>query len=158
MSNWWGTRRATSKRLQFEVKAMQRAFGNTFHLELPQKGKYRGRICWVGSVEINLDTPANPRSHLLRIVHPRDYPASPPEAYCEVPKIKSKFHQFLDGELCLFQRRDGISHGWNPGRSTGATIVGWAIQWLYAYYTWKATGVWPGLEESVPKDFRRKNV
>ena len=149
MTNWWGTERVASKRLRFEVKAMQKAFGDTFRLNLPKSGKYKGQICWLGNVEINLKTKANPRFHRLRIVYPEKYPNAPPEAYCEKPIIRSKIHQFMDGELCLFQRRDGKSHGWNPSRSTGVTIAGWAVEWLYAYYTWRETGDWPGLEESV---------
>ena len=47
MSNWWGTKRATSMRLQFEVKAMRRAFGNTFRLDMPSSGKHKDRICWL---------------------------------------------------------------------------------------------------------------
>ncbi|MCC6800347.1 MAG: hypothetical protein IT325_09525, partial [Anaerolineae bacterium] len=45
-----------------------------------------------------------------------------------------------------------------PSTSTAVTVAGWAIQWLYAYYTWRATGLWPGVEERMPpvKDDRRR--
>lgn len=154
---WWGTKDVTTRRLQLEAQAMRKAFGDTFQLELSNRGKHKGKICWVGEVVINLDTPENPREHLLRIVHPTDYPASAPEAYCDRPQIRSKVHQYIDGELCLYQQRDGVSHGWNPSRSTVVTIAGWAIQWLYAYYTWLATDRWPGQEESVlPKNLEKR--
>lgn len=151
---------------------MSAAFEQTFRLDLPKRGKFKGKICWLGRVQINMKTAENPGAHLLRIVYPDKYPTAVPEAYCEKPIIEMtkdiremdrkfpkhkphKLHQYFDGELCLFQKRDGVSHGWNPSRSTGATIAGWAIQWLYAYYTWRATGDWPGLEESVSAGRRK---
>ncbi len=155
MTVWWGTPKATSQRLQFEFKVMRRVFGNTFQLDRPNSGRYKGKICWVGDVDINIAVSENPGKHTLRVVYPDDYPNKPPEAYCERPKIRSKVHQYLDGELCLFNRNDGASHGWNPSKSTGVTIVGWAIQWFYAYYSWKATGDWPGLEETVPRRLKK---
>jgi len=29
------------------------------------------------------------------------------------------------------------------------TVAAWGVQWLYAYYTWRAIGTWPGIEERV---------
>ena len=67
------------------------------------------------------------------------------------PYIYSPKHQFEDGQLCLFNPKDGTTYGWNPSRSTAVTVAGWAIQWLYAFYTWQALKVWPGEEEQVRK-------
>ena len=50
---------------------------------------------------------------------------------------------------CLFNPKDGEQYGWNPSRSTAVTVAAWAVQWLYAYYTWRSTGQWPGIEERV---------
>lgn len=146
MAKWWGTRNAVSPRLRLEVEAMQAAFRHTFELKVPNWDP----LYWQGMVEINLlGIPR--REHVLKIVYPHEYPNRPPEAYLLDPRIYSDKHQFEDGQLCLFNPKDGTTYGWNPARSTAVTVAGWAIQWLYAYYTWKITGEWPGLEERVRK-------
>ncbi len=144
MSAWWGTRNNVDPRLRLEVEAMRAAFDNTFKLIVPQFGP----LYWEGTVELNL---ANLRSpdHTLKIVYPADYPNRPAEAYVQKPRIYSEKHQYEDGQLCLFNPKDGERYGWNPSRSTAVTVAGWAIQWLYAYYTWRSTGAWPGIEERV---------
>ncbi len=150
---WWGTRQNVSERLRLEVEMMRAAFADTFRLVVPKRGK---ELYWIGDVELNLqDIPE--RIHTLKIVYPQDYPNRAAEAYVVQPKIYSEKHQFEDGQLCLFNPRDGIQYGWNPATSTAVTIAAWAIQWLYAYYTWRATGHWPGREESArpTKDRRR---
>jgi hypothetical protein len=144
MSSWWGTRSNVSPRLRLEVEAMRATFGSTFKLVVPQIGL----LYWEGNVELNL---ASLRSseHILKILYPADYPHRPAEAYILKPKIYSEKHQYEDGQLCLFNPKDGEQYGWNPSKSTAVTVTAWAIQWLYAYYTWRATGEWPGIEERV---------
>ena len=154
MVAWWGTARETSKLLQFEVEVMKRAYGDTFQLKLigweDRTGKKERRISWLGTVYINLDVPGNPREHVLQIVYPPRYPKVAPEAYPVEPIIEpipgAKNHVYPSGELCLYDPRKQNREGWNPSNSTGVTIAGWAIQWYYAYYTWKASGIWPGEE------------
>jgi len=123
---------------------MRAAFENTFKLVVPPQGL----LYWEGWVEINLAQLRTPH-HRLKIVYPADYPNRPAEAYVQEPRIYSEKHQYEDGQLCLFNPKDGEHYGWNPSRSTAVTVAGWAIQWLYAYYTWRATKVWPGIEERV---------
>jgi ubiquitin-protein ligase len=144
MPEWWGTRNNVSTRLRMEVELMRAAFGNTFKLVVPPYGL----LYWEGEVEVNLSTLQNPW-HRLKILYPREYPNRPAEAYVLKPRIYSEKHQYEDGQLCLFNPKDGTQYGWNPSNSTAVTVTGWAIQWLYAYYTWRATGEWPGLEERV---------
>ncbi|MBC6935669.1 MAG: hypothetical protein DWB42_07485 [Chloroflexi bacterium] len=144
MTAWWGSRNNVSPRLRLEVEAMRAAFGNTFKLAVPQFGL----LYWEGIVEINLAT-LEVRDHRLKIVYPAEYPNRPAEAYVLKPRIYSEKHQYEDGQLCLFNPKDGERYGWNPSRSTAVTVAGWAVQWLYAYYTWRATGEWPGIEERV---------
>lgn len=141
---WWGTRNNVSTRLHLEVEAMRATFGDTFRLIVPR----RGNLYWVGTVEINM-TNAKVREHQLKIEYPADYPTRPPEAYVIKPHVYSPKHQFEDGQLCLFNPKDGKTYGWNPGRSTAVTVTGWAINWLYAFYTWKVTKAWPGKEERI---------
>jgi hypothetical protein len=144
MSAWWGTRKDVSPRLRLEVEAMRAAFDTTFKLTVPQFDP----VFWEGTVELNLASLRSPE-HTLKIVYPNDYPHRPAEAYVLKPRIYSQKHQYEDGQLCLFNPKDGESYGWNPSRSTAVTVAGWAIQWLYAYYTWRATSEWPGIEERV---------
>lgn len=147
MAEWWGTRENVSPRLRLEVGAMRATFGDTFQLNISRQGV----LYWVGEVEINM-TGVPQREHVLKIVYPREYPIRPPEAYVIEPRnFYSPKHQFEDGQLCLFNPKDGTSYGWNPAKSTAATVAGWAIEWLYAYYTWRQTRIWPGVEEKVRK-------
>lgn len=147
MTEWWGTRENVSARLRLEVEAMRVTFGTTFKLIVP---KY-GLLYWEGAVEINLAR-LREREHMVKILYPGDYPNRPAEAYILRPKIYSPKHQYEDGQLCLFNPKDGENYGWNPSRSTAVTVAAWAIQWIYAYYTWRATGEWPGVEERVNPD------
>ncbi len=141
---WWGTRNQVSARLRLEVEMMRATFADTFRLVVPQ----RGDLYWIGDVEINLRGIPE-RLHTLKIVYIEGYPNRPAEAYVLKPVVYSEKHQFEDGQLCLFNPKDGITYGWNPSTSTAVTVAGWAIQWLYAYYTWRATGTWPGVEEAL---------
>ncbi|MDX2162123.1 MAG: hypothetical protein SF162_12415 [bacterium] len=148
MAAWWGTRSQVTLRLRQEFEAMRLTFGDTFRLNTPRNE--RELMTWVGTVEINLSTllPTQ-REHQIKIVYPHDYPNRPAEAYVLSPQIYSRKHQYEDGQLCLFNPKDGEYYGWNPSTSTAVTVAAWAIQWLYAYYTYGHTGVWPGIEERV---------
>jgi ubiquitin-protein ligase len=130
--------------MKLEADAMRTAFGSTFRLNRTRDGL----LYWEGAVEVNLAGLAQ-REHILKILYPASYPERPAEAYCIRPEIYSEKHQYRDGQLCLFNPRDGVRYGWNPATSLAVTVAGWAIQWLYAYYTWRATGSWPGVEERV---------
>jgi ubiquitin-protein ligase len=142
--SWWGTRDNVSTRLRLEVEAMRATFNDTFRLVVPRQGP----LYWEGTVDVNLAR-IKQQDHILKILYPTDYPSRPAEAYVLSPYIYSEKHQYEDGQLCLFNPKDGEQYGWNPARSTAVTVTAWAIQWLYAYYTWRATGDWPGLEERV---------
>lgn len=141
---WWGTRTNVSPRLRLEVEAMRTTFGDTFKLVVPESEP----LYWQGLVEVNL-AGINQQEHLLKILYPKDYPNRPAEAYVLKPRLYSEKHQYEDGQLCLFNPKDGEQYGWNPARSTAVTVTAWAIQWIYAYYTWRKTGDWPGIEERV---------
>lgn len=153
MSDWWGTRSNVSPRLRLEVELMRATYADTFKLNVPRQEN----LYWQGDVEINLRG-LKQRHHTLKIVYPKVYPNHPPEAYVVAPHIYSEKHQFEDGQLCLFNPIDGKDYGWNPASSTAITVVSWAIQWIYAFYTWKATNVWPGVEERVdnPRAFGQR--
>jgi ubiquitin-protein ligase len=145
MSAWWGTRTSVSPRLRLEVEAMRATFGDTFKLTVPHNND---PLYWLGTVTLNLST-LREQTHSIKILYPPDYPSRPAEAYVLSPNIYSEKHQYEDGQLCLFNPKDGERYGWNPARSTAVTVAAWAVQWLYAYYTWRHTGTWPGIEERV---------
>lgn len=142
---WWGSETEVSPRLRLEVELMQATFEDTFRLE---RDKYR--LYWLGNVHINLQGLPQ-KNHVLKIAYPEKYPNSAPEAFVVSPQIYSPKHQFEDGQLCLFNPKDGITYGWNPSTSTAITVVGWAIEWLYTFYTWRATGQWLGKEEHIDR-------
>ena len=142
--SWWGTKDRVSDRLRLEVEMMRATFADTFRLVVPRSGD----LYWLGDVEINLHGIPQ-RLHTVKIIYVEGYPNRPAEAYVVDPDIYSEKHQFEDGQLCLFNPKDGVNYGWNPSTSTAVTVAGWAIQWLYAYYTWRATGKWPGVEEQL---------
>jgi ubiquitin-protein ligase len=150
MAAWWGTRSNVSQRLRLEVEAMRAAFGETFRLVVPKWDP----LYWEGIVEINMRGIPQ-RVHTLKIMYPHEYPQRPPEAYVPSPHIYSEKHQFEDGQLCLYNPKDGSTYGWNPSRSTAVTVAGWAIEWIYAYYTWRMTGEWPGIEERISRPLSR---
>ncbi|MBN1201466.1 MAG: hypothetical protein JXJ20_06385 [Anaerolineae bacterium] len=150
-TDWWGSSRQVSNRLRLEVELMRATFADTFRLVVPK----RGLLYWMGDVEINLRGIPE-QIHSLKIIYPDDYPNRPAEAYVLNPLVYSEKHQYEDGQLCLFNPKDGVAYGWNPGKSTAVTVAGWAIQWLYAYYTWRATGTWPGVEERMPPSKRNQ--
>lgn len=151
MPAWWGTRANVSPRLRLEVEAMRATFADTFRLHVPESGK----LYWQGAVDINM-AGVKPREHVLKVVYPDNYPSVPAEAYVVKPYITSDKHQYVDGQLCLFNPRDGEQYGWNPSKSTAVTVAAWAIQWLYAYYTFRATAQWPGVEERINNDLPDK--
>jgi ubiquitin-protein ligase len=144
MADWWGSRNNVSPRLRLEVELMRATYADTYKLNVPRKGL----LFWQGVVEVNMKG-LKRRDHVMKIVYPAVYPNRPPEAYIVEPYIYSEKHQFEDGQLCLFNPKDGVTYGWNPSTSTAVTVASWAIQWLYAFYTWKATGSWPGKEETI---------
>ena len=148
MSNWWGSKQEVSPRLVMEVEAMKVAFGSTFKLVVPPFG---GLLYWQGTVMVNLTVLQN-SEHTIKVLYPKEYPNRPAEAYCVRPRIYSEKHQYEDGQMCLFNPKDGEQYGWNPSKSTAVTVTGWAVQWLYAYYTWRTTGEWPGIEERIRPD------
>src|SRR5580765_6947818 len=126
-----------------EYRAMQVAFEVTFKLVVPDWGP----IWWKGTISLNLSGIPQ-RKHTLKIWYPSKFPNSPPEVFILKPTIVSDKYQYPTGQLSLFNPRDGVEYGWNPIRSTAAGVTAWGIQWLYAYYTWVAIGIWPAPSRS----------
>ena len=127
---WWGTRTRVSARLQLEVAVMRDTFPDTFRLNVPTQGE----LYWEGVVELNLSSIPQRRT-CCTLSTRRGIRTGRRKRMCASRRLSALKHQFKDGQLCLFNPRDGERYGWNPGRSTAVTVAGWAVQWLYAYYT-----------------------
>lgn len=155
---WWGTAEKVSPRFIKEVGFMREKFGSRFTLHIPRPGS-PGTLYWEGRVEVAMTELApDRRPHTLHIVYPENYPNSAARACCVDPLIQYANHMLAPiggehgqaGTFCLFNPTEGVNHGWNPSRSTALTVTLWAIQWLYAYYTWTFNNLWPGDEHYVP--------
>ena len=136
--SWYGDTEFIALRLQGEQMAMQHFFKGAFTLTTPEQGSW----FWQGILTLNMKGIDHPE-HTLKIVYPDYFPALPPTAYVINPPIQPSPYQYRDGSLGLFNPHDGVEQGWNPAKSTAATIAIWSTEWLYAYYTWKITGTWP---------------
>jgi ubiquitin-protein ligase len=143
---WWGSKESVSQRLIIESKLMRESFGTTFKMIVPADDS--GCLVWEGVVNINFEG-LKRTDHRIRIECPRGYPDDAPQVRLINPAISTGMHQWDANVLCLFNPREGKNYGWNPARSTCVTAASWGIQWLYAFYTWKKTGEWPGDEHFV---------
>lgn len=142
---WWGTKDKLSPRFVTEAKAMRQHFGDRAKLVVPQNG---ATPSWMVTVDINLkELDKNQREHTIQITYSSDYPNQAPIAKVVNPRISSSRHQYHDDRLCLFNPHEGRNHGWNPSKGTVLTIALWSVQWIYSYYTWTYSGLWPGDEE-----------
>jgi ubiquitin-protein ligase len=146
-THWWGTPENVSKRFVAEYKAMKEQFKDRANFEVDQEGI----LTWTIRVNVGLaEIPKEQREHTIRIVCDSNYPNAAPAAFCD--DIETSRHMYGSNKLCLFNPSEGTNHGWNPSRSTALTVALWSTQWLYAHYTWKVTGRWPGDEHNVSGD------
>jgi hypothetical protein len=130
---WWTTPYG-AWRLAAEIEAMRR---------FPQFEMWveRETLGWSGLLVSALE-PSN--RYRIRLIYPGNYPDHPPEVAIVEPEIRPAPH-LLDGRRpCLF--RPG-GHGYEPARTTAATMIAWTALWIHAYETWRQTGEWPGSED-----------
>ena len=88
-------------------------------------------------------------TYKLKIVYnankyPKAYIESPkPLQLAEGAKQLPHTYDFSNGkqQLCLFWP---AADEWNSSLSIATTIVHWAVQWMYYYEIWLATGTWMG--------------
>ena len=123
-------------RLAAETQAMNRFPG--FRLSLSA-----GQLCWRGRLRSSLSR----RRYLVKITYPQQFPDYAPEVIIEGHRFPTAVPHLLDGSKpCLFTPVMGPRHGYDPARTTAATLVGWTALWIHAYETWRAVGAWPGRE------------
>lgn len=168
MSTWWGTRKEPSRRMRVEILAMKKLF-NTKQKVLIKPRVLWDDDFYLITKELNLDTDnrirpfwlttfrmrsgpqnrINPEGwYTLRITYRSEFPAKEPAA--TIPShgllgaehIFGKLSETDDYVLCL-TGHDGIRSGWDPARSTAATIGLWSIEWIRAWTLSIITGYWP---------------
>jgi hypothetical protein len=132
---WWTTPYGRW-RLAAETTAMAERFPG-FVAELSQTGE----LTWRGSLRSALDGGGLYR---VAVTYPDDFPDSPPRVELLAPRLpEGTPHVLSDRRLCLF-RDHGTRSGYEPARTTAATLVAWTALWIHAFETWRATGTWPG--------------
>ena len=133
---WWKTPYGRW-RLSVEVEAMKR-FPDFQSCCGPH-----GHLAWIGSLRSSL----NPkRSYLVTVTYADAFPDEAPLVSIVEPELSQGTPHLLEGNRpCLYTRHG--RHGYEPARTTAATLVAWTALWIHAYETWRATGSWPGAED-----------
>jgi hypothetical protein len=133
---WWTTPYGRW-RLSVEKEAMKR-FPSFESARDPH-----GRIAWLGTLRSSLN-PA--REYRLLVMYPDEYPDTAPAVYITSPElVPGTPHLLVGNRPCLFTTYG--PNGYDPARTTAATLVAWTALWIHAYETWCATGEWPGRSE-----------
>lgn len=136
----WSTTPYGRWRLAAESEAMKRFPG--FDLHLPEDG---GDLTWAGVLR---STFKRRRRYLVKVTYPDRFPHQAPVVSIEKPALDEKAPHLLGGTRpCLYRGENGSRNGYDPARTTAATLVAWTALWIHAYETWKAIGTWPGSEE-----------
>lgn len=101
-----------------------------------------GRLAWIGWLCSGLDPE---RRYRIRVTYPDNFPDDAPEVTIERPTLAEGIpHMLALQQPCLYQPSQGPRSGYEPGRTTAATLVAWTALWIHAFETWQATGNWPG--------------
>jgi hypothetical protein len=150
---WWETDYGSWRR-DAEREAMAGHFPGFNLCEM-----FDGSLCWIGWLRSGLDPGApdhrslwhgdpDERRYLIRVTYPDNFPDQPPAVVVESPKLPEGMPHVLGPQRpCLFQPSQGPRNGYDPGRTTAATLVAWTALWIHAFETWQRTGQWPGRGE-----------
>ena len=99
-------------------------------------------LYWLGWLRSSIHSD---RRYLAKVTYCEAFPEFPPEVSIEWPAIlDGPPHMLGPGRPCLYLPSQGPHNGYEPGRTTAATLVSWLALWIHAYETWQATGRWPG--------------
>lgn len=136
----WSTTPYGRWRLAAESEAMKRFPG--FRMRLPEGGS---NLTWAGILRSTFN---RRRRYLVKVTYPERFPHQAPVVSIEKPALDEKAPHLLGGTRpCLYRGENGSRNGYDPARTTAATLVAWTALWIHAYETWKAVGTWPGSEE-----------
>lgn len=136
---WWETPYGRW-RLEAEKEAMRRFPGfELAETTLEVSGLMLG---WRGWIESSLE---GGDRYLVRVIYPTRFPDEPPVVLIVEPDFPGGVPHLLDGNRpCLYRPMEGPRNGYDPARTTAATLVAWTALWINAYETWQATSSWPG--------------
>jgi hypothetical protein len=133
--DWWRTPYG-AWRLSVEGEAMGERFPN-FRLV----GGEGERLAWVGRLRSSLTQ----KRYLVKVTYPWNFPDEAPVVAFGSRQFPSGTPHLLDGARpCLYMPAQGSRNGYDPARTTAATLVAWTALWIHAYETWLATNAWPG--------------
>jgi len=123
-------------RLSAEREAMRRFPGFTL------LGLDVGAAYWTGWLRSSLHAD---RWFFVKVAYPEAFPDYPPDVSIEWPTLPDGVpHLLTPGRPCLYMPSQGHRAGYEPGRTTAATLVAWTALWINAFHAWQATGRWPG--------------
>ena len=130
---WWLTEYG-KWRLAAEANAMRRFSG--FRMQFSEK-----RLNWRGWLQSALP---QGRRYLVYVTYPHCFPDEAPVVSITHPVLPSEGvpHLLSAQRPCLYH--GGYRDGYDPARTTAATLVAWTALWIHAFETWQATGTWPG--------------
>lgn len=101
-----------------------------------------GQLAWIGRLRSALD-PTN--AYLVHVTYSPHFPEEPPIVAIKEPDLPVETpHMLNGGRPCLFYPSDGPRYGYDPARTTAATLLAWTALWIHAFETWRAIDVWPG--------------
>lgn len=131
---WWETPYGCW-RLAAETKAMER-FPAFRCCDLD------GQLVWVGELRSSLHPTMR---YLVTVTYPPWFPDEAPAVTIVSPEFPEGTPHLLERRRpCLYHSAQGSRDGYDPARTTAATLVSWTALWIHAYETWRATGSWPG--------------
>lgn len=132
---WWESEYG-SWRFSAEAGAMRRFPGFR-----PSVGTDR-LLQWTGWLESALPPG---RHYLVSVKYPSCFPDEAPLVTILQPELPVEVPHLLSGQRpCLY--RGGYRDGYDPCRTTAATLVAWTALWIHAFETWQWSGQWPGAE------------
>jgi hypothetical protein len=133
---WWETEYGRWRR-DAEREAMARHFPSFNLCEALD-----GSLSWLGWLTSSFDPE---RRYAVQVTYPDHFPDLAPGVTIASPKLPDGVPHVLGPQRpCLFQPSQGPRNGYDPGRTTAATLVAWTALWIHAFETWQATGRWPG--------------
>ena len=131
---WWETPYGRW-RLAVETEAMKRF--PEFRL-----CEQHGHLTWIGELRSGL-RPAT--RYVVTVTYSPWFPDEAPSVAILSPELAEGTPHLLErNRPCLFRSSEGTRNGYDPARTTAATLVAWTALWIHAYETWLETGSWPG--------------
>lgn len=159
MAVWWGTEKDPSDMLKEEMIAVKKYFNPKRDYYVPKNTRW-DQPFWIHTLGVKLDriegnkkpfwlisfvmieeNKMRSRQYEIKIQYFGRPNAAVPRAYLVSEDPDTIYHLYEDGSLCLFH--GDKYEGWDPSKSTAATIALWAVEWIRAREHYKRTGNWP---------------